>query len=293
MTGSSETIRVASVQWQAGTLSHPDALYDRIGYFVDAAADYRSDFVVFPELFTLDLVEPAEGAGPQEVVRQTNAHTKRLIDTFAGLAHDRNINIIGGSHLHLDDDGIVRNTSTVFLRDGTVHSCVKLHPTPNERTALEVIGGNSASVVETDRGPIGVMICYDSEFPEVARHLIDQGARVLFVPYCTDTSHGHLRVRYCCHARTVENQCYVVTSGMTGRFATLPDPFGCFAQSTILTPSDLPFARDGIAAEATANAEMIIFADLDLTVLEKARQTGTVRNLDDRRPDLYAVDWKG
>lgn len=292
MAGSNKTIRVASVQWQAGNIADADAFHDRIDYFVHAAADYSADFVLFPELFTLDLVERCDASGPARVARQTHAHTERLIEQFSDLSKSCNINIIGGSHLHLDAAGEVRNTSHVFLRDGRMQACVKIHPTPNERSALEVIGGSDASVIETDCGTVAVMICYDSEFPEVARHLVDQGARVLFVPYLTDTSHGHLRVRYCCHARTVENQCYVVTSGVTGRFPRLPEPFGCHAQSAILTPSDLPFARDGIAAEATANTEMIIFADLDLDALDQARKTGTVRNLNDRRPDVYRVDWK-
>ena len=136
------------------------------------------------------------------------------------------------------------------------------------------------------------MICYDSEFPELARHLIDQGAMILFVPYLTDTVHGHLRVRHCCAARTIENQCYVATAGMAGQIANVPEQYGAFAKSAILTPSDLPFARDGIAAEASENIETIIFADLDLGMLDWARREGSVRNLSDRRPDLYSVVWK-
>ena len=146
-------------------------------------------------------------------------------------------------------------------------------------------------VIQTDVGPIGVLICYDSEFPELGRHLTDAGAKLFFVPYCTDTRHGHLRVRYCCHARTVENQCYVVTSGLVGTVPNVANMDINFAQSAVLTPSDHPFARDGIAAEATENAETMIIADLDMNRLDLARERGSVRNLNDRRPELYRVEW--
>ena len=135
------------------------------------------------------------------------------------------------------------------------------------------------------------MICYDSEFPEVARRLADEGARVMFVPFQTDTRQGHLRVRYCCHARAIENQCYVVTSGNCGNLPHVENLDINYAQSAILTPCDFPFARDGIAAEATENVEQVVVADLDLAQLSWARARGSVRNLRDRRFDLYSVRW--
>jgi predicted amidohydrolase len=60
-------------------------------------------------------------------------------------------------------------------------------------------------VIGTDCGPIGIAICFDSKFPEQVRHLMDQGAMILFVPFCTDDWNGYLRVRYFCAARAIEN----------------------------------------------------------------------------------------
>ncbi|MCY6381431.1 carbon-nitrogen hydrolase family protein [Hoeflea prorocentri] len=285
-----DKVRIASVQWQATALD-ASGVFQRFSGFVSAAADYSADFIVFPELFTLCLLSGEEPMDAADIARRSDAHTQAFIDHMRALAKEHEINIVAGSHLMLDEDGIARNRSFVFLRDGSLHARDKLHPTPTENDPWRVAGGNRADIVETACGPVGVMICYDSEFPELARHLIDQGARILFVPYCTDTVHGHLRVRYCCQARTVENQCYVVTSGMTGRFHNIPEQHDAYAQSAILTPSDLPFARDGIAAEATANADMIIYADLDLGALDWVRKEGAVRNLNDRRHDLYSVNW--
>ena len=286
-----DRVRIASVQWQAGALDAA-GVFARISAFVAAAADYRADFIVFPEIFTLCLLASEEPMDVSDLARRSHAHTPAFVDHMRALAKGNAINIVAGSHLVLDDDGIVRNRSFIFLRDGSTHMRDKLHPIPSEAESSKVRGGSTADIIDTDCGPVGVMICYDSEFPEVARHLVDQGSRILFVPYCTDTVHGHLRVRYCCQARTVENQCYVVTSGMTGQFHNIPEHHGAYAQSAVLTPSDLPFARGGIACEATANTDMIIYADLDLKALDLARREGVVRNLSDRRHDLYAVNWK-
>jgi len=212
---------------------------------------------------------------------------------FSDLAVRYNINIIGGSHPTLIEDGTMRNICYVCLRDGSVHQQQKIHPTPNERTWWGIKGGSVAQAIQTDCGPIGVLICYDSEFPELARHLIDQGALMLFVPFCTDERQSYLRVRYCCQARAVENQCYVVLSGNVGNLPGVNNFDIQYAQSCILTPCDFPFARDGIAADSTPNTEMVLWADLRVEDLARARNSGTVQNVKDRRHDLYQVRWLG
>jgi len=99
-------------------------------------------------------------------------------------------------------------------------------------------------------------------------------------------------VRYCCAARAIENQCYVVTSGITGNLSNVDNLDINYAQSAILTPCDMPFARDGIAAEASENVEIVTVADLNIGTVQWARAQGAVRNLRDRRFDLYRVRWK-
>jgi predicted amidohydrolase len=250
--------------------------------------------VCFPEHFTLQVLsgEP-QMLSPADAISKLTELTPLLKERLRILSKKHAINIVGGSHATRIDSGETRNITYVALRDGTLHARQKLHPTPDEKSLWEISGGTAAEPVETDCGAVGVMICYDSEFPEMARHLTDAGVKLFFVPYCTDTRHGHLRVRYCCHARTVENQCYVVTAGLVGNIDNVANMDINYAQSAILTPSDHPFARDGIAAETGGNAEMMIFADLSLDALDTARVKGSVRNLHDRRPELYGVDWKG
>lgn len=287
------SVRVTTVQWQMRGISQIDEFEEQVEYWVDVAADYHSDFVVFPELFTLELLSiESRKLAPAEAIEKVATYTKRFCAFMEKLAVSYNINIVGGSHPTKVPSGEIRNVAYVFLRDGGVYTQEKLHPTPSERQWWNIKGGYGASVIPTDCGPIGVMICYDSEFPEVARHLVNQGAMMLFVPFCTDERRGYLRVRYCCQARAVENQCYVVTSGVVGNLPNVENMDVHYAESAILTPSDFPFARDGVAADTAPNTETIAIADLSLDDLLTSRQHGAVQNLKDRRFDLYRVMWK-
>jgi predicted amidohydrolase len=226
-----------------------------------------------------------------EAIEKLSTYTPEIRSALAGMAMRFNINIIGGSHPTRTSDGDIQNVAFICLRDGAVHEQEKIHPTPNERYWWNIKGGDSIEAIPTDCGPVGVLICYDSEFPELARRLADQGARIIFTPFCTDSRQGYLRVRYCCQARAVENQCFVVLSGNVGNLPNVQNMDIQYAQSCILTPCDFPFARDGVAAEATENVETLTISDINLADLNWARAEGTVRNLADRRFDLYDIKW--
>ncbi len=287
------SIRVGTVQYQQRRVKSFEHFGHNVEYFVDVVADYSGDFVVFPELFTLQLLSiENKPVPPDEAVAALTQYTDRLRELMRDLAIKYNINIIGGSHPTRAEDGRLLNISYVFLRDGSVHEQPKIHPTPNERYWWRIEGGDTLNVIPTDCGPIGVLICYDCEFPELARHLVDQGAQMIFVPFCTDERQSYLRVRYCAQARAVENQCFVVLSGNVGNLPGVDNMDIQYGQSCILTPCDFAFARDGIAADTTPNVETVAIADLKPRDLMMARQDGTVQNLKDRRFDLYGVNWR-
>jgi predicted amidohydrolase/GNAT superfamily N-acetyltransferase len=287
-----ESVRIATVQYNQRRIRTFEEFAGQVEYFVSVVSDYRADFVLFPELFTLQLLSMSDQPlSATESVDVLSEHTARLKQLFSDLAVRYNVNIIAGSH-PTRVDAEVRNVCYVALRDGSLHASEKIHPTPSERNWWGITGGDTAPVVFTDCGPIGVMICYDSEFPELARHLVDQGAMILFVPFCTDERQAYLRVRYSCHARAVENQSYVVMSGNVGNLPGVQNMAIQYAQSCILTPCDFLFARDGVAADTTPNTEMVAFADLRLDDLVQARNSGTVTNLRDRRFDLYQTGWR-
>jgi len=284
-------IRVATVQYKQRRITSFDEFRRMVLYFVDVTADYGSDFVVFPELFTLQLLSIENEEIPaHESIAKISSYEEQFCELMRDAAVRYNVNIIGGSTPSRRGDA-VQNVAHVFLRDGSVASQAKIHPTPNERYWWNIVGGDRLSLINTDCGPIGVLICYDAEFPELARYLVDQGVNILFVPFLTDERQSYLRVRYCSQARAVENQIYVAMSGSCGNLPNVHNNDIHYAQSCILTPCDFPFARDGIAADTTPNSEMVAFADLSLRALREAQHHGTVRNLKDRRHDLYGVTW--
>jgi predicted amidohydrolase/GNAT superfamily N-acetyltransferase len=289
-----QTVRVAAVQYQLRQIGSFDEFAQQVEYFVDVVADYKADFAVFPELFTLQLlsIENRKVPAAEAIAALTN-YTGRFKEMMSKLAVSYNVNIVGGSHPTREADGEVYNISYVFLRDGRVHEQHKVHPTPNERYWWNIRGGNRVDVIDTDCGPIGVAICYDCEFPELVRHICDQGASILFVPFCTDERQSYMRVRYCAQARAVENQCFVVMAGNVGNLPKVENMDIQYSQSCVLTPCDFPFARDGVASDTAPNVEMVAIADLQLDALTAARQGGTVQNLKDRRFDLYSVTWRG
>lgn len=288
-----EIVRVSCVQFQVRKVASFEEFINQVEYFVDVAADYTADFVVFPELFTLALLS-AEEHKPNyaEAMRALSKYTQPFIDKMQDMAVSYNINIIGGTHPTIDDNGDLKNICNVFLRNGEVHQQTKIHPTPNERRWWTMQGGDDVDVIQTDCGPIGVLICYDTQFPEIARHLADQGALMLFAPFATDVRQGYLRVNNCAKARAIENQVYVATAGVVGNLPDVENMDIHYAESHIFTPCDFPFAPEGIAASAAPNTEMIIFADLNINDLLTARHSGTVRNFKDRRFDLYEVEWR-
>lgn len=288
-----DTVRVATVQYMRRRVTSFDEFLDVVRYFVDVAADYRADFVVFPELFSLQLLSMEDQElTPAEAIEALTKYRDPLRDALREMAVRFNINIIGGSHPTKMPNGRVENICYVCLRGGEVHQQAKIHPTPNEVYWWNIEGGDTLHAIDTDCGPIGVLICYDAEFPELGRHLADQGVNIVFVPFCTDERQSYLRVRYCSQARAIENQCYVVLSGNVGNLPNVHNMDIQYAQSCVLTPCDFPFARDGVAADTTPNVETVAFADLRLESLRLARSSGTVQNLKDRRHDLYSTRWR-
>ena len=286
-----EPCRLALVQYQMRAISTFEEFERQCEFFVDTASDARSDFLLFPELFTLQLLSLLEGERPGGAARQLAKMTPRYLELFTDLAVRYNLNIVGGSHFSEAADGRLYNVAYLFRRDGTIAQQPKIHVTPNERRWWGVEAGDRLDVFDTDCGKIGIVVCYDVEFPELVRMATAKGARVLFVPYNTNDRYGHNRVRHCAQARTIENHIYVVTAGCVGNLPFVENADTHYAQSGIFTPSDVQFARDGVAIEASPNLETVLVHDVDLEELRRHRRAGTVQNWNDRRTDLYRVVW--
>ena len=224
-------------------------------------------------------------------MRKLSEFTPMYLDLFTKLSVKYNINIIGGSHFTIEEDNLY-NISYLFRRDGTLGKQYKLHITPNEKKWWGVKPGKKLEIFDTDKGKISIQICYDIEFPELGQIATENGAHIIFVPFSTDERYGYLRVRYCAQARCIENHVFVVIAGNVGNLPSVENLDINYAQSAIFTPSDIPFTKDAIQAEATPNIETVIIDDVDLELLKRQRRTGAVLNWEDRRKDLYNIVYK-
>jgi predicted amidohydrolase/ribosomal protein S18 acetylase RimI-like enzyme len=281
-------VRVCVIQYMMRKIKNFTEFANACEYFIDVASDYKCDFILFPEIFTTQLLSFIRSPRPGLAARKIAEFTQQYIELFSGLSIKYNINIIGGSHFTLEEDKLY-NISYLFQRNGVIN---KIHVTPNEKRWWGVEGGNKVEVFNTDSGKIAILICYDIEFPELARIANQKGAKIIFVPFCTDERYAYLRVRYCAQARSIENQVYVAISGSCGNLPSVENMDINYSQSAIFTPSDIPFSRDAIAAECTPNIETLIFEDLDLHLLKGSRHSGSVLNWKDRRKDMYIIRYR-
>lgn len=286
-------VRVCAIQYELRKIRSFKEFAQQCEYFTDVASNYKSDFALFPELFTTQLLSLHEykSMSPEDSIRKLDEYTEDYIALFSRLSIEYNINIIAGTHLQVENENLF-NISYLFKRDGTYEKQYKIHITSNEAKWWGVKPGNEIKVFNTDCGKVAINICYDVEFPEIARIGCQKGAKILFVPFSTDEKHGHLRVRICSQSRAIENQIFVVTAGTIGNIPSVENMDINYAQSGIYTPSDFSFPPDAIAGEASTNIETVVIADLDLASIERARNTGTVLNWKDRRFDMYEVKEK-
>ena len=258
---------------------------------MDAVSDYKSDFILFPEYFNAPLMAKFNHMSESEAIRELAKYTDEMLNRFINLAISYNINIITGSMPLIKDDGLY-NVGFLCRRDGSYETYEKVHITPDEAKSWGLSGGKMVQTFETDCAKIGVLICYDVEFPELSRIMADQGMQILFVPFLTDTQNAYSRVRVCAQARAIENECFVVIAGSVGNLPRVHNMDIQYAQSGVFTPCDFAFPTDGKRAESTPNTEMILVSDVDLDLLNELHTYGSVRNLKDRRHDLYEVKMK-
>ena len=279
-------VRIAAVQYLLRRIDDWDGFENHVRFILKAAAEYKPNFVVLPEIFTTQLLSFMDAdTDIKAAVRRLNDFTPRYQELMAELARKYNYYLIAGSHPNLRD-GLLYNTAYMFSPKGDVFTQDKIHLTRWEREKWDTSPGNKLHLFHTDYGAISILICYDIEFPELARQVCEAGADILFVPSSTDDRQGFWRVRYCAHARAIENQVYVAMTSTVGNLPVegLSMHYG---QASILTPSDFGFSRDGIAAEGVVNMEQVVVADVDLDALAQNRLNGTTIPLYDKRRDFY------
>ncbi len=277
-------IRVATLQYFIRPVKSFEEFQDQVSSLVETAKDYKVSLVVFPEYFTTQLLTLGDVKEPiRDQVRRLAEQENRVRDLLMSLSHKHKVYIVGGTlPSYSQDRSKIFNRSYVLSPYSTnAESQVKLHMTRFENEEWLVSAGERLRIFDTRFGKIAITICYDVEFPEIARVAAREGVKVLVVPSCTDDRQGYLRVRYCAQARAIENQLYVVHSPLVGSIPMVPAVSMNYGQASILTPSDFPFSRDGILAEGQPNLESMVIGELNLDLVEESRKTGTVLPLRD------------
>lgn len=289
-------VRVAAVQYYIRPVDSFDAFQQQVTGLVATAADYKARLMVFPEYFTLQLLtlQDVTRPAPQQV-RQLASQATRFVEMMAALAKRYELYIAAGSIPLLGDDGeSLFNQCFLFSPTGACDSQGKMHMTRWESEDWNVSPRQHLRLFDTEIGKLAITICYDAEFPELARAAAREGCYILIVPSCTDDRQGFWRVRYCAHARAIENQMYVIHAPTVGSLPMVPAVSMNYGSAAILTPSDFQFARDGILAEGNVNQEMMVIGDLNIDLIAEARENGTVLPLRDSQTTAAIIsnlDW--
>ncbi len=278
-----DRVRVASLQYYIRPVKTFDEFADQVESLVATAADYKAKLLLFPEWFTVQLLTLGNVRRPiKEQVRDLAAQAPRIHELIVRLAQEHAIHIAAGTMPVIDAGSEKVHNECLFVApSGATGYQRKLHMTRFETEEWIVSSGTRLRLFETAIGKVAVTICYDVEFPELARAVARKGAEILLVPSCTDDRQGYLRVRYCGHARAIENQLYVIQSSTVGSLPMVPAVSLNWGQAAIMTPSDFSFSRDGILAEGVPNQESMVIGDLNLALIRESRVSGSVLPLRD------------
>ena len=243
-------------------------------------SDADADLLVFPEYGAMELASLSGRAVAGDL--EASLHAVAALDPqvralHADLAARHGCHILGASGPAFDGARPV-NRAVLYGPDGVIGHQDKQIMTRFEREEWHVTGAPGLRIFDTTLGRIGILICYDSEFPLLARALVEQGAEILLAPSCTDSLAGFTRVRVGSMARALENQCIVAHSPTVGLCDFCPAVDENVGAAAIYGPPDRGFPADGVVAIGQLDAAQWLFAEVDLARVADLRADGGVLN---------------
>ncbi|WP_372663478.1 carbon-nitrogen hydrolase family protein [Cohnella sp.] len=285
-------ITIATTQYGLTDILTEEQFWTGLSVKIQDAAENGAALIVFPEYLTTHLLSIVPTMMHDEACHHLDLYTAKYLRFFELQSKEWNIAILGGSHICREAGEFV-NKAFLFFPDGRMETQSKLHLTPEEHIRWPLTAGEELNVFDTEWGRAAILTCYDIEFPELARAAAVRGAELILCPSYTDTSYGYHRVRHCCQARAIENQVFVVMSGLVGTLTEdRPQVDQGYCQAGVFTPCDVPFFEDGIMQVGELNRNMTIFAEVDFRMLRENRQRGAVAPFYDRRPALYEEEFR-
>lgn len=281
-------LRVASTQISLAPIASTEIFWQRLENLLQQAKTWQCDLVLLPEYCCLSLLVHTYQnlTSFKERLKAFSIQGYQDYETkIQQLARRYKLAIVGGSYPVCLSPGKTVNRCIV-VNDGEILAKQdKLNMTRFEAEQWQISAPAVPELkVFTYQGiKAAVAICYDIEFPHVTKAAADAGVQILFVPSCTDHVHGYWRVRHCAHARTVENQCFVVMASVVDGNPNFPEMDIHYGKAGIFSPCDGLFPEQGVLAEGQLNQEGIVSAELDFALLEEIRRHGTVLNLRDQQ----------
>ena len=276
--------KIASAQYDIGFLENWDGYVNKVRSWFEEAARQDAKFLVFPEYFSMELAS----LFPESVYRSLSGQLEALesllpdfLGLFSDLAHQHQVFVVAGSYPVKQNSGAYHNRAYLLGPQGFSEFQDKLQMTRFENEHWHITQGDEIKTFLTPYGRVGINICYDSEFPMIARAQVEQGANMILAPSCTDTLAGYWRVRIGCQARALENQCYVIQSPTVGAAPWSEAVDSNIGAAAIYTPVDYGYPDNGVLAIGTLNATQWVFAEIDPESIGKIRNTGQVFNYRD------------
>lgn len=278
------TVKIATAQYDISFLENWPAYQQKIERWVENAATQDAKILLFPEYFSMELAslfgEAVYSSLSKQLVSMQSLHGD-FTGLFKALAQKHGCIIQAGTFPVLTESGIYRNRAYLFMPDGRVDYQDKLMMTRFENEKWLIKGGTEIKCFDTEYGKIAINICYDSEFPLLARKQVEAGCVLILAPSCTDTKAGFHRVKIGCQARALENQCYVVQSSLVGDAPWSQAVDVNVGAAAVYTPVDRGFPDNGILSEGTFNAVQWVFANITPDACATVREQGQVFNYRD------------
>ncbi|MGR3495615.1 carbon-nitrogen hydrolase family protein [Citreimonas sp.] len=274
-------MRIATAAYPMDFLDDWKAYADKLSAWVADAAGQGAELLVFPEYGAMELATLAGAEAAGDLERSLHAVSDRLADAdglHADLAARHGVHILAASAPCFDEALGPRpvNRARLFGPQGGVGVQDKQIMTRFERDEWGVVGGGPLRLFDTALGKIGILICYDSEFPLLGRAMVD--ADVILVPSCTEALTGFSRVRIGSQARALENQCVTVMSSTVGNCPWSYAVDTNTGAGGLFGPPDRGFPPTGVIAEGTLDAPGWTIGDVDPAAIAKVRDDGVVLN---------------
>lgn len=272
---------IATAQYPVEELENWAAYEAKLLRWVQTAARNGARLLVFPEYGSMELVSLFDDSVRKDLARQLAAMQdlhERFVDLHARLALEFKVYLVAGSFPVRIPGGAFRNRAYFFQPDGSFDYQDKMMMTRFETEEWLIEEGDRLKVFPTSLGTVGIAICYDSEFPLLARAQVESGAEILIVPSCTDTAQGYHRVRIGCQARAMESQCFVVHSALVGTVDWSAAIDVNVGRAAVYTPVDRGFPEDGVLKIGAWNAPGWVYTEIDLASLVATRRDGAVLN---------------